>query len=210
MSEIPFPRTSVVLIFYSGGSPIGGLPSAVRISNPLHLNPASAPAMRHNASFTHFQRSHMCLDVLWPCGIFNNLVPRARALSFNRDRATKRIAAPRNQTAIYVAFLNRAHRYAFSTNPRVGSFILFFWKTLTNAKRELMSATRTPIALTQKAATLVDVRLGLKEAAIYVKVQLNRTLYTFVLLLLLFVCLFLAEQRKSGLIIAGSFVCRKQ
>jgi len=53
-----------------------------------------------------------------------------------------------------------------------------------------MSATRTPIALTQKAATLVDVRLGLKETAIYVKVQLNRTLYTFVLLLLLFVCLF--------------------
>ena len=52
-----------------------------------------------------------------------------------------------------------------------------------------MNATRTPIALTQTAATLVDVRLGLQETAIYVKVQLNRTLYTFIFVVCLFVCL---------------------
>ena len=47
-------------------------------------------------------------------------------------------------------------------------------------KRELINATRTPIALTQTVATHVDVRLGLQETAFYVKVQLNRALYTFV------------------------------
>ena len=49
-----------------------------------------------------------------------------------------------------------------------------------------MNATRTPIALTQTAATLVDVRLGLQETAIYVKVQLNRTLYTLIFVVCLF------------------------
>ena len=56
-----------------------------------------------------------------------------------------------------------------------------------------MNATRTPTALTQKAATLVDVRLGLKEMAICVKVQLNKTLYSVVFVVAvvcLFVCLF--------------------
>lgn len=52
-----------------------------------------------------------------------------------------------------------------------------------------MNATRTPIALTQTAATLVDVRLGLQETAIYVKVQLNRTLYTLIFVVCLFACL---------------------
>lgn len=46
-------------------------------------------------------------------------------------------------------------------------------RTLTNVKQELMNATRTPIALTQTAATLVDVRLGLQETAIYVKTKMS-------------------------------------
>ena len=57
-------------------------------------------------------------------------------------------------------------------------------------KRKLTNVMRTPTALTQKATTLVDVRLGLKETAVCVKVQPNRTLYTFIFVVCLFVRLF--------------------